>query len=62
MNKYFLSDLPPRILSQKIGNEFFAWFFDGINQIGEKISGETREKAIQNLLKNKQKSAENFIE
>lgn len=45
----FLRNLPPRILSQKIGNDFFAWYFDGINQIGEKVKGETREKAIENL-------------
>jgi len=45
----FLSNLPPRILSQKIGNSFFAWFFDGLNQIGEKVEGDTREKAIENL-------------
>lgn len=45
----FLHNLPPRILSQKIGNDFFAWYFDGINQIGEKVKGETREKAIKNL-------------
>jgi len=30
-------------------NLFYAWLFDGLNQIGEKVSGATKEKAISNL-------------
>jgi hypothetical protein len=47
-----MNNLPLRILSQGNKNGTFdAWFFDGINQIGEKVSGNTREEAIQNLTK-----------
>lgn len=47
----FLSNLPPRILSQKIGNHFEAWYFDGINQVGQRVTGETRKEAIDKLQK-----------
>lgn len=47
----FLSNLPHRILSQKIGNHFEAWYFDGINQVGQRVTGLTRQEAIENLQK-----------
>lgn len=46
----FLANLPPRILSQaQDDGSFLAWHFDGVNQIGEKVKGATRAKAIENL-------------
>ena len=45
----FLSNLPPRILSKWENNQFAAWYFDGLNQIGQKVFGATREEAIDNL-------------
>ena len=49
----FLSDLPPRELSQwdKEKNQFAAWQFDGINPVSEKYYGETRQAALSNLRK-----------
>lgn len=47
----FLSSLPNRILSIKAGDKFEAWYFDGINQVGERATGATREEAIKNLQK-----------
>ena len=52
----FLSNLPPRILSQYAGpNEYEAWYFDGLNPVSAKHKGETREKAIENLKRDSQK-------
>jgi len=40
----------PRILSQYIkDNQFAAWYFDGVNPIGEKVFGATRKEALDNL-------------
>lgn len=40
----------PRILSQWIkDNQFAAWYFDGVNPIGEKVFGATRQEALDNL-------------
>lgn len=47
--KSFLSDLPPRILTQKVGKNWLAWYFDGCNPISDKYEGETKEKALENL-------------
>lgn len=47
----FLSNLPPRILSQKVGDQFEAWYFDGLNQVGDRVTGKTREEAIDKLQK-----------
>lgn len=45
--------LPYRILSQRIkDNQFAAWYFDGVNQIGEKVFGSTRKEALDNLQNN----------
>lgn len=42
-----------RILSQWIkDNQFAAWYFDGINPIGEKVFGATRKEALDNLQNN----------
>lgn len=47
-----MNNLPHRILSQGNKNGTFdAWFFDGFNQVGEKVSGNTRKEAVENLLK-----------
>jgi len=49
--KTFLSDLPLRTLVQydRSLNCWHAWRFDGVNQIGDKVGGESKQKAIQNL-------------
>ena len=45
-----MSILPYRILSQWIkDNQFAAWYFDGVNPVGEKVFGATRKEAIDNL-------------
>lgn len=50
----FLSNLPLRELYQydKKAGGFYAWRFDGINQVGEKHFGETKEAAL-SLLRSK---------
>ncbi len=40
---------PHRILSQKVGDRFEAWYFDGVNQVGDRAQGNTREQAIAEL-------------
>lgn len=47
----FLSNLPLRELVQYSAkdNGFYAWKFDGFNQVGEKFFGQTKEKALSNL-------------
>jgi len=49
--KTFLSDLPLRTLVQysQTLDYWFAWRFDGVNQVGDKVGGESKQKAIQNL-------------
>lgn len=47
---WFMNILPYRILSQYQGNnQFAAWYFDGYNQVGEKVFAPTRKEAIDNL-------------
>lgn len=47
----FLSNLPLRELYQydKKAGGFYAWKFDGLNQVGEKCFGETKDAALKNL-------------
>ncbi len=43
-------NLPLRILSQRnASGTFDAWFFDGYNQIGEKVNAHTRKEAVEKL-------------
>jgi hypothetical protein len=50
----FLSKLPLRELYQydKKARGFYAWKFNGINQVGEKFFGETKDAALKNLRAN----------
>lgn len=47
----FLSNLPLRELYQydKKAGGFYAWKFDGLNQVGEKYFGETKDAALKIL-------------
>ncbi len=49
--KTFLSDLPLRTLVQydRALSCWYAWHFDGVNRVGDKVRGDSKEKAIQNL-------------